>query len=354
MVRYNNVSLSEREIIEIDNYIKAMNQERTPMVDSCQVKGTPNIILILVESYISEASKVRIGGKSVTPNLNKLIGENGTYCNMKMQSQRGAGESSDAQVSYFTGLIPLSSELSISYIAHDSIIGLPRLLKEQKQYTTYITLPTPSYFWHQNELNPKYGIDNVIDCIDKGNNWCDDEMLFNKLEWQNLRQPFFNTILTVSMHGSYEGDMPYNTKADSPFTYPKNYSKEFCHYLDRCYFTDMQIGKYINHLKKTRLYENSVIIITSDHQTKPNSLNMDVNDKDLPLIIVNSGIDLKRFWKGEMNQIDLYPTLLDMFGIECEWRGFGRSILRSGYSSKISARSKEISGKIIRGNYFGQ
>lgn len=352
VVRSHNIELSKEEIEEISNYISEKNKKEKPLDDSAQVKGRPNLILILVESYISTASKIRVGGKTVTPNICNLIMEDGTYTNLEMQSQRGAGESSDAQVSYLTGLIPLPSELSISHIVNDSIVGLPRLMKEQKQYTTYITLPTPSYFWHQNELNEKYGINNIIDCVDKGNNWCDDEMLFCKLEKQKLTEPFINIVLTISMHGSYEGDMPYNKKIKTPFSYPKYYSKELCNYLDRCYYTDEQIGKYINHLKKNGIYEKSVIIITSDHQTKPNSLNMAVNDRDLPLIIVNSNIDPKHFRKGIINQIDLYPTLLDMFGIESEWRGFGHSILRGGYTNNISKKSKELSEKMMRGNYF--
>lgn len=352
----NGICLSEIEKKEIDEYIAKRQKELIPLSDSCTVEGTPNIVLILVESYISVASKVTIDGKEITPNINGLIKEEGTYANLKMSSQRGAGESSDAQVSYFTGLIPLPSELSISYVIRDSIIGLPHLLKSQKGYTTYITLPTPSYFWHQNEVNIKYGIENTINCVDansdKWGNWCNDEKVFKTLMTQNLKQPFFNTILTVSMHGSYESDFFKGLGSESPFVYPKEYSKEFCHYLDKCYYTDMQIGKYLKYLKQEGLYDNSIIIITSDHQTKPKSLKMNMNDRDLPLIIANSGIQPECFERNDINQIDLYPTLMDMFDIKSEWRGFGHSILRDGYTSVISSKSRDLSDKMLRGNYF--
>lgn len=350
------ISLSETDRQEIEKYIAKRREELLPLSDSCIMEGTPNIVFILVESYISTASEITINGREVTPNINKLMREKDTYSNLKMTSQRRAGESSDAQVCYLSGLIPLSSELSLSYVVRDSIIGLPHLLKTQKGYTTYITLPTPSYFWHQNEVNKKYGIDNIINCVDTGksNSWCDDQRLFDVLTSKKLNQPFFNIILTVSMHGSYEYDFFESLGKKSPFIYPKEYSKEFCHYLDKCYYTDMQIGKYLKHLKEQDIYDNSVIIITSDHQTKPNSLNMDTNDTDLPLIIANSGISPHYFEKNTINQIDLYPTMIDMFNIKTAWRGLGYSILRDGYTPVISSKSKEVSDKILRGNYFAQ
>lgn len=347
------LNLSEAEIEEIDKYIEKRDNELVPLTDSCIIKGTPNVIFILVESYISEASEKVIGGKEITPNLNNLMKEKGTYANLRMSSQKAAGGSSDAQITYFTGLIPLSSGLSLPYVVRDSIIGLPNLLKTQKGYTTYITLPTPANFWHQNEVNKKYGIDTTISGGDDFTHfWCDDERLFNVLRTQNLKEPFFNLIVTLSMHGAYDDDFLMSRGIESPFDYPKEYTKEFCHYLDRCYYTDMQIGKYLKYLKQEGHYDNSLIIITSDHQVGRDVLKREVNDKDLPLIIANSGIPSECFERNNINQIDLYPTLLDMFEIKSEWRGLGYSILRDGYTPIITPKSREISDKILRGNYF--
>ena len=339
------VSLSETDRKGIGQYIERRNKERLPLSDSCIVEGTPNIVFIVVESYISEASKVVVNGKEITPNINKLMKGKDTYSNLKMTSQRRSGESSDAQVSYFTGLIPLPSELSISYVLRDSIIGLPYLLKTQKGYNTYITLPTPSYFWHQNEANIKYGIDNVIDCVNtETGSWSDDEGLFEVLKTQQLRQPF--------MHGGYNYDFFKGLGLKSPFIYPKEYSAEFCNYLDKCHYADMQIGKYLEHLKQKGIYDNSIIIITSDHQPKQDLLNMEAVDEALPLIIANSGIPADCFQRHTINQIDLYPTLLDMFNIKSEWRGLGYSILRDGYTPEISPEARSVSDKMLRGNYF--
>lgn len=116
----------------------------------------------------------------------------------------------------------------------------------------------------------------------------------------------------------------------------------------------MQIGGYINYLKQTKIYDNSVIVICSDHETQEGSLNREGCTNDLPLIIANTGINPKRFYKGRINQIDVFPTMLDMFGIKSEWRGMGHSLLRSNYDNTITDKQRNISNKILLGNYFAQ
>ena len=70
---------------------------------SPRVKGKPNVVFIMVESYLSVASQMKIDGKEVTPCLNELMRDPRNYHNLNVTSNRGGGESSDAQISYFTG-----------------------------------------------------------------------------------------------------------------------------------------------------------------------------------------------------------------------------------------------------------
>ena len=351
------IELSTTDLKEIKSYIDNSYKSATALSDSCMVKGKPNIIFIIVESYMSVASRTKVGGKEITPYLNSLMRDKGNYANTTVTSNRECGESSDAQVSYFTGLIPLKSEMSVLHIIKNELIALPKLLRDQKGYDTYLTLPTDTCFWHQNDANIKYGIDNVIVAGNANNKyWCQDEELFNivKHKSNSLKEPYMNIILTLSMHGPYSNDFLSTTKYKSPFNYPSDYSNEFRYYLDRCYYTDMQIGRYINYLKKTKIYDNSVIVICSDHETQEGSLNRKGCTDDLPLIIANTGINSKRFYKGRINQIDVFPTMLDMFGIKSEWRGMGHSLLRSNYDNTITDKQRNISNKILLGNYFAQ
>ena len=46
---------------------------------------------------------------------------------------------------------------------------------------------------------------------------------------------------------------------------------------------------------------------------------------------------------------DLDITMLDMFGLQSEWRGMGHSLLRKGYNNTISDTQRRISNNILRG-----
>lgn len=41
--------------------------------------------------------------------------------------------------------------------------------------------------------------------------------------------------------------------------------------------------------------------------------------------------------------------MLDMFGLQSEWRGMGHSLLRKGYNNTISDTQRRISNNILRG-----
>ena len=346
--------LSTSDLQNIKLYIEDSNKKLSKLSDSCIVKGKPNIVFIMVESYMAAASKTKINGKEVMPNINSLMRENNCYVNLSVTSNRGSGVSSDAQISYFTGLLPLKNEIAVTSIIKNEVIAFPKLLHEQKEYHTYITLPTGKNFWHQEAANEKYGIDNVIEFGNKANDFfCQDEELFKKMEQvtHSLKEPYLNIILTLSMHGGYDNDFLKEQGYKSPFQYPKSYPITFRYYLDKCYYTDAQIGKYINYLKKSKQYNNTIIMICSDHEVPEASKQMGCSE-DLPLMIINSHIAKDKFYQGRINQIDLYPTLIDMFELKTKWRGMGHSLLRDDYNDKITPEKRNISNMIINGDYF--
>lgn len=342
--------LSQGEIGEIDKYIESKNKNEGELIDYNIIEeGKPDIIFILVESLMSFAIQENANGREVMPNLNKILRSKHCYSNLSMISDKGCGESSDAQISYLTGIKPLKQAISVSYIIYNTVISLPQLLKN-KGYNTYITIPTDPGFWHQETVNKKYGLTNMTAL----GTWTNDSLVFDSViaNTHKLKSPYFSLILTLSMHGPYEGDnLP---QIDFPCDFPCSYSKEYKNYLKRCYYTDLQIGRYITYLKKTHKYDNSIIIIVSDHEVKENSLAMESlkDRKELPFILVNTKADSTNAINREMHQVDVYSTLLDLFGLETKWRGTGYSIFRKRQKSPKDSSSEQISKKIILGDYF--
>lgn len=148
-------------------------------------------------------------------------------------------------------------------------------------------------------------------------------------------------------------------------------------------YTDRALGEFIAQLRADRRFDNTLIMIMGDHEalgTVRKELCNDpvgkqiVSDKPfVPLIILNAPFNL--YYGKVMGQIDVYPTLLDLLGLNNYWwRGVGESILdphnpnfeidpqlnivgdTAGVAEDDIRRAKmawEISDMIIRYDYLG-
>ena len=119
---------------------------------------------------------------------------------------------------------------------------------------------------------------------------------------------------------------------------------------------DAQIGRYIDYLENRNLIDNTIIIVASDHQAHETYIRMpaeEVNDYELPFYIIGGAVNLDNAYYGKANQIDVFSTLLDLFCIDSEWKGLGRSLLnKTTYQDVNTEHVKNISNLIIRSNWF--
>lgn len=318
-----------------------------------------NVIFILVESYLSVTSDLVVDGQEITPNLNKLKRDSNVYYNGHMIPNVSIGESSDGQLIYMAGLLPLHSEITVSKAKKNCIIGLPEQIKKAYPNLQSLTIiPTNPSLWDQQAMSDSYGFDKLYSMLDyqaemKDNEngaFLTDEMIFryaSKKDESN-QPPFFSLILTMSMH------QPFNSFVEHGFHLTdKNLPQEYKNYLTNCHYTDIQIGKYLNDLKDKGLYDNSLIVIVSDHDAHPDYLGMDDKiSREIPIYIVNGGIDNSNAWSGECNQLDVYTTILDIMGIQSKWRGFGHTLLNKKYHNSVTGDIQEMSDWIIYSDYF--
>lgn len=318
-----------------------------------------NVIFILVESYLSVTSDLVVDGQEITPNLNKLKRDSNVYYNSHMIPNVSIGESSDGQLIYMAGLLPLHSEITVSKAKKNSIIGLPEQIKKAYPDLQSLTIiPTNPSLWDQQAMSDSYGFDKLYSMLDyqaemKDNEngaFLTDEMIFryaSKKDESN-KPPFFSLILTMSMH------QPFNSFVEHGFHLTdKSLPQEYKNYLTNCHYTDFQIGKYLNDLKDKGLYDNSLIVIVSDHDAHPDYLGMDGKiSREIPIYIVNGGFDNSNAWSGECNQLDVYTTILDIMGIQSQWRGFGHTLLNKDYHNSVIGDIQEMSDWIIYSDYF--
>ena len=104
-------------------------------------------------------------------------------------------------------------------------------------------------------------------------------------------------------------------------------------------------------LKSVDLYDKSVIIITADHHQHYVGFGSEISS-NLPLYIIGGNIDNKTSWHGLCQQIDVYPTILDILGLHPTWCGLGYSLLSPEYKNSIENYKWDVSEWIIQGDYF--
>ena len=321
------------------------------------VTDAKNLIFIIVESYMSVTSDLTVNGKEITPFLNRLKRDSTVYYNGRVRPNVTIGESSDGQLIYMTGLLPMKCEITVNIAKDKRLIGLPELLKQAgRMKQTQIIVPTSPTFWEQDKMNLRYGIEKMYSKFDcpKELHGCEDlndEQVFELAAREQAKAlcPFFSLVVTMSMHN------PYNKCVEHGFTISdKSNTAEFLNYLVDCHYTDQQIEKYIHELKRQGLYDNSVIVITADHHAHAVHLGMDEGSmsEELPLYIINGGVDNQRAWTGPCNQLDVYTTLLDMYGVRSDWRGLGHTLLNGNYKDYPLDSLYMLSDWIIRSNYF--
>jgi len=324
-------------------------------------ESVKNVIFILVESYLSVTSDLVVDGQEITPNLNKLKRDSNVYFNSHMMPNVSIGESSDGQLIYMAGLMPLHAEITVSKAKKNTIIGLPEQIKKAYPDLYSLTIiPTTPSLWDQQAMSDSYGFDKLYSMLDyqaemkdnENGDFLTDEMIFryaSKKDESN-QPPFLSLILTMTMHQPFDSFIEHGFHLTD-----KSLPQEYKNYLTNCHYTDIQIGRYLDDLKKKGLYDNSLIVIVSDHDAHPDYLGMEGKiSREIPLYIVNGGIDDSNAWTGECNQLDVYTTILDIMGIQSKWRGLGHTLLNKNYQNSVTEDIQEISDWIIYGDYFSK
>ena len=151
----------------------------------------------------------------------------------------------------------------------------------------------------------------------------------------SVKGNFFAQLFTGVMHSPYDSEW-------EPATWISE-SSEFTpavrNYLEKTHYFDTQLGIFLKSLKEKGLYDNTVIVIASDHSEPVDddprgrpALSRDAVDCALFVLNARGGKSVK----GPIGQIDVYPTILDVMGLnDFKWKGLGHSILR--YDVKSAA-----------------
>ncbi|MCH5347595.1 MAG: sulfatase-like hydrolase/transferase [Muribaculaceae bacterium] len=346
--------LSEEELKTIREYLNSHNNCSTP--NFFENNKTKNIIFIIVESLNAYVINKEIEGKEITPFMNSLLHEQGTIYSLNVETQVRDGRSGDGQFIYNTGLLPLNGFLTPMMVVPN--IKLPVLSDNYKGYLSRdAVFADDGRSWNQSDNFKIFGFSNVY-AQDSGDSHVllrgSDGAMFDKAIdlIKKAKKPFFMEIVSISMH------VPFQDPGVPSFDWLQQIemSKNDRNYLRMTTYFDQELQKFVAKLKDIDLYENTILILASDHsQNITVDKSEKINDVEIPIVFIATNTGLSKRIETKKGQIDVFPTILEITGHfqDIDYSGVGFSMLDSVNNSLDRIEEiQNISDLIIRGNYF--
>lgn len=371
MPRINSLFGEEEARALVDNYF---NDEETLKYNYknkyTNILNGYNIVYIHMESMQNFLMDLEFNGEKVTPNLNALAKEGMFFSNF--YPQISIGTSSDAEYIMLTGLLPSTRGTVFVNHSHNTFNTLATQLKSLGYYT-FSMHGNSAVMWNRKNIHHNLGYTDMYyresftfedykgspDVVGLGIN---DELFFaqavEKLEnIEKTNKNYFGTLITLSNHSPFTKNDKFTLDIADYYTDPiTNEQVSSCYlcerdigkYLMSANYADKALGEFIELIKNSDAFQNTVFVFYGDHDAKmsykdmiylynydyltgelkeptdPTYRNYDSYDHNLnkktPLILWTKNENLKKKLKGEVKTImgmyDAAPTLYNMLGID--------------------------------------
>lgn len=359
------VFANSNDMTDVENYMKATYDEPNPDYFG-KAKGM-NVIYISLESLQDFVINYKIDGKEVTPFLNSLVNEDReTLYFDHFYHQTGQGKTSDAEFMMDNSLYPLSQGSVFVNNAQNTYQSAPAILK-QDGYTAAAFHGNYKTFWNRNEMYKAIGYDKFFDAdyydMSEGkikNYGMKDKPFFQESMplLTGLKQPFYTKFITLSNHFPFKMD-----EGDTDFPAGDFGDSVVNNYFQSAHYMDEAIEQFFTDLKKSGLYDNTVIVMYGDHYGISENHNeamekvtgkemTDYNNADMqqvPLFIHVPGIEGKTVSKYS-GDVDVAPTLLHLLGKDTKnYLMAGSDILSEEHREVIPFRNGDfVSPKVYK------
>lgn len=300
-----------------------------------------NVVIILLESFGKEFIGYYTGEKSYTPFFDSLLNESLTF-----DAGFANGKKSIEAVPSIFGTLPSLQDnpyISSQYNSNH-IVGLPELLKKQGYESAFYHGATNGSM-RFDAFADYVGFDHYIGRTEYGNEkhtdktWGVLDEYFEPWTAQQitkLKQPFLAAVFTLSSH--------------HPYFVPKNRKKDviegpqpLCASIS---YGDLSLRLFFDEAKKQPWYKNTIFFICADHSPSTSTAfyNLRTQLYQIPMAIFDPSGKLGKGRSEKIfQQIDIYPTVLDLLNIETNYYSFGNSLFSTDDRYAVS---------YLEGSYF--
>jgi len=314
----------------------------------------PNVVVFILESYgreyigaLNKAAKIP-NYKSHAPFLDSLSQHSMIFTNAYANGR----QSIHGMSSVLAGIPAFKDAFTSSPYPKQKIESLVSTLKSEGYSTSFFhgaANGSMGFLGFANIL----GIDNYYGRTEFNDDsqfdgfwgiWDEPFLQFMKNTLNKKKTPFFASVFTISSH--------------EPYIIPEKYKNKFHEGgvpIHKCAeYTDYSLKCFFNEAKKEPWFSNTIFVFVADHcnQIYYDEFQKPINRFAVPIIIYKPNSKLVGVNTDLAQQIDIYPTILDMIGYKKPFRSWGRSLFDSKTTTPFVINSTGTIYQFSKGNYI--
>ena len=333
----NNVTYHFMEDKACEQIVSELYNTKSIGIDTLLTTQQPNIIVILLESCGGQFTEIS-GRTDITPNLNRLAHEGIYFTNCYANSWR----TDRGTLCTWSGY-PSFPTMSVMKMPSKSrsLPNIARTLQQERGYSTHYLYGGDINFTNMRSYLVSGGFSDLT--------WKDDytkeeqtsakwgvrdDITFQTLTelTRTMRQPFLIGYSTLSSHVPW--DVPIHHFDDEV--------------LNAFYYLDQCVGDFIQQLRQSDLWNNTLVIMLPDHGIVYAGLD-ESNPllNHIPMLWVGGAVKQPRRIEQVCNQTDLPATLLGQLGIAHDDYTFSRDVLSVTYKNPFAIHTYDDGYTII-------
>ncbi|WP_166520514.1 LTA synthase family protein [Elizabethkingia argenteiflava] len=312
----------------------------------------PNIVIFILESfsreYIGAFNKGIKNYVSYTPFLDSLSQQSMIFTNAYANGYK----SIHGMSSVLSGIPSFKDAFTSSPYPNQKIESLVSILNGQGYDTSFFHgAPNGSmgflgygnilgfkHYYGKTEYNNDRDFDGVWGI------WDEPFFQFMNKTLSQKKQPFMATLFSVTSH--------------EPFQVPENFKGKFPKGHVQMHqvvgYTDYALKKFFQSAARESWFKNTIFILTADHdnQSYYEEYQVGLNKQAVPIIIYKPDGSLKGISDEWAQQIDIYPTVIDMIGYHKPFRSWGVSLFGDKNQPPFVVNYMDNTYRYAFGNYI--
>lgn len=317
-------------------------------------KSKPNVVIFILESnakeYFGSFNKnSRIPNyKGYTPFVDSLAQHSLIFTNAYANGYK----SIHAMSSVIAGIPSFKDAFTSSPYPKQKTESLVSTLKNEGYSTSffhgapngsmgflgYANILGFDHYYGKNEYNNDADFDGVWGI------WDEPFFQYFNTTISKEKQPFMATLFSVTSHEPYQVPDQYKGK------FPKGNVN-----IHQCIgYTDYALKQFFKSAQKEPWFKNTIFVFVGDHGNTIyyDEYKKEMNKNVVAMLIYKPNSNLVGEHKEYAQQIDLYPTILDLIGYNKPFRSWGRSLIGDKVVQPFVIRYSANLYQFMSGNYI--